>query len=637
MNNAPKPDSSTPKRGFFSVVKLIVHWIARTFRFIRVTIANIFVVLLLLVVVVLFTSDDSVRITKGTVLMFTPHANLVEQTTPSPHPAVELLFGENTANETNVHDVIKVLRRAARDPRIVALQIRPQFLQSASLIHLEMLGQAIKEFSAAGKRVISHASDYGQSQYLLASYADDVWLDPLGSFFFSGITFDDIYFKQLLDKLHINVHVFRSGIYKSAVEPFMLDSMSDDVKLSYAPIVQQLWSKVTQITTENRALDAQAVENFVVELEELLHASNKDPARLAVDTGFVDRLVSVSALNSELAAQVPSLAAGATEVPTVSVTDYRELMFLDQEIRSAPPIDSESRTSAKFGTIAVVPVEGGILHTFDRDSGMTYDTTSAVKNLRKAREDDVDAVLLRVNSPGGTVIGSEEIRQQVATIQSLGIPVVVSMSGVAASGGYWIAAEADYIFASETTITGSIGVFSFLPSFEDSLAKIGVHTDGVEAIQGGFRMDSIGGLSTVDQLILQASVDSSYSAFLERVSRGRNMTVEEVDAIAGGRIWTGLQAKEVGLVDELGNFDEAAERAAVMVGLGRFELVFYDAEPSSFLDNPFFIKIEQLLPSMTSSERLLVKNINQIYKDLRKYTYFEPRTVYAYCENCEYF
>lgn len=632
---------SNKKTGCLGILKQIFHWIGRVFRFVRISIANLLVILLIVFLIFVFTLDDSVNVTKGSILVFTPKANLVEQTTP-PNRVLELLLDENASNETNVHQVVKVLRHAAQDPRIDSLLIQPQSLAGASMVHLEMIGSAIREFSAAGKHVVAYANEYTQSQYVLASYADEVWLDRMGSVYFSGFSFNDIYFKQLLDKLQINVHVFRSGIYKSAVEPFMQDSMSEVVRESYVPIVQQLWSSLVEKIAENRSLQFQDVENFATDIHGSLQESNKGAAELALELGLVDELVSVSDVKTRIstitsASNNSSNRLTIDDIPSVSVLDYNTLITEERDRRSVSESENNNPPSRKSGKIAVIPVEGTILHSFDQESGLIFDTTNAIINLEQAIDDGAKAVILRVNSPGGTVLASEEIRQKIADVRERDIPVVASMSLVAASGGYWIAAETDYIFAEKSTITGSIGVFSFIPSFEDTLAKVGVSTDGVDAIDDGFRLDSIRGISETDQVVLQASVDNFYLAFLELVSNGRDMSIETVDAIAGGRIWTGLQAKENGLVDELGNFDEAAETTAKMAGLTRFELVFYDAEPASLISNPFFAKLAEVLPTINPSDVLLLQNINSIYEKMKKYINFEPRTVYAYCETCDYF
>lgn len=631
---------NTEKTGCLGILKRVFHWIGRVFRFIRISIANLLVILLIVFLIFVLTFDDSVDVTRGSILVFNPNANFVEQTTP-PNPMLELLLNDSLSDETNVHQVIKALRHATQDPRIESLLIQPQALAGASMVHLEMIGRAIRDFSAAGKFTIAYANEYTQSQYVLASYADEIWMDPMGSVYFSGFSFSDIYFKQILDELQINVHVFRSGIYKSAVEPFMQDSMSEVVRESYVPIVGQLWSSLVEKIAENRSMQTQDVEKFAIDIHQLLE-NNIDSAELAIEYGFIDELVSNAEVKTKILTKNSTSNNSSNrlvfdDIPSVSVLDYGTLIKDEKDRRSVSQTDDGDPLPRKFGQIAVIPVEGTILHSFDPESGLVFDTTNAVNNLEQAMLDGAEAVILRVNSPGGTVLASEEIRQKIAAVRERDIPVVASMSRVAASGGYWIAAETDYIFAEESTITGSIGVFSFIPSFEDSLAKVGVRTDGVDAIDGGFRLDSIRGLSEPDKVVMQASVDNFYRAFLHLVSNGRDMNVDTVDTIAGGRIWTGTQAKENGLIDELGNFKAAAEATAKMAGLTRFELVFYDADPAALINNPFFSILEEVLPVTKPSDVLLLQNVNSIYQEMKKYVNFEPRTVYAYCESCDYF
>lgn len=618
---------STKHQSKPGIIRRIIRGIAATFRFIRITIANVLVVLFLIVIIaLLLPSEEAVVVKQGSILVFTPAESLVEQRARV-NPWLDLFLADYRPTETGVHETIRAIKKAADDPRIVGLEIRPDRMTTAGLVHIEMLSRAITQFRENGKFVFAYAPEYSQQQYLLASYANEIYMHPMGSVYFTGIAFKDLYFKQFIDKLHVNVHTFRSGPYKSGIEPYTRDSMSDVVKESYEPIVQQLWQSVSDRISTNRTLDLDRIEQFTNGLATLIEQSGSSLAQLAVDFSFIDGLGTRSEIEEKMSAR------STLEHPRheVSVTDYYSTLVNTRDVRHN--LNHSSDKSNGRGTIAVITVEGPIIGTSGSDGLETIDATGAVENLRQAIEDQADAIVLRIDSPGGGVLASEAIRQQIQKNRELGTPIVVSMSGLAASGGYWIAAEADHILAEESTITGSIGVYSFIPTIEESLEKVGVNTDGVYSFDGGIRLDTMVGLSTNEKVLLQASVDDSYRQFLKIVSDGRNIPLNETEDLAGGRIWSGKQALANGLIDELGSIDRAIQHAAELAKLSNFSVEFYSiSELTAFTRMLGWIEAKLPFDGVHNTGDFLRFNTTLEYLEQR--FQFRPGKVYAMCELC---
>ena len=600
--------------------------ISAIFRFIRVAIANLLIILLLFIVIVAISSGDpGPEVQEGSVLVFEPKQALVEQSTSS-DPVLDLLLSGYGVGETNINDVVKALKHAATDDRIEMLEIRPHQLLGASFVHLEMIGDAIDEFKESGKAVVSYSSLFSQSQYLLASYADRVAMHPFGDLIFSGFAFENQYFYGLLEKLRVNVHIWRAGDFKSAVEPYTRDSMSPEVKASYEPILDQLWGTFLAKLGENRGLEDTRVRTYANDLPSLISESNKDFATIAVNQGFVDELLGPEEYSQSV---LDALGSSRRRPPRISIEDYLETIPFSSGIVRRE--DSSEAENGRTGKIGLVKVQGAI---FDLPFGAGADigaNSSVVDHIDSAARAGVDAFVLRIDSPGGSVFASEQIRLALRRLNARGIPVVASMSGTAASGGYWIAAEADEILASSSTITGSIGVFAMIPSVERALAEVGVHTDGAYSAENARRLDPLVGVKESDSKLMQAMVDNSYSRFLNIVSEGRDMDVADVEAIAGGRIWTGDQALERNLIDQIGGIDAAFERAAELAGLSSWRVREYkDAKETLF--SRFMSATDWEAPISSPRLRRLIDESNHIVDQVLPY--FEPRRVYAFCEPC---
>lgn len=628
IDSTPSPEK--PKK--MNLLRRIWRGIASVFRFLRVSVANILLVTVFIFVLVLLFSGPAITVEPSSVLVFTPNQSLVEKR-PNTNPLFELLLGNTGADVTDVHDVVATIRHAAKNPRILALEIRPDNLAGASLVHLDLIGEALTEFSASGKPIYAYSEDFYQSAYLLSSYADVVYLNSLGSVNFSGLAFESMYYKAILDKLDITVNIFRSGEYKSAVEPFLLDAMSDVVRESYRPIIDQLWSSTKELIETNREINESVVTQFTEGFGDLLGPNRKRLSALALEYGFVDELLTSNALAAKVSERFGLNAVGES-IPRISTGDYFQTIKDKSDFRiTVENSESEAPATKRGGTIAVITVEGAIFGWPADDGSQLVDSTGAVEHLQLAINEEVDAVVLRVNSPGGSVLASEAIRLQVEAVKKQNIPVVVSMSNTAASGGYWISAGADRILASDSTITGSIGVFSMIPTVEELLQRVGVNVDGVYSSEGHFRVDQASGISETEAKMLQANVDDAYDRFLDVVSIGRSIPTDEVDAVAGGRIWTGLQALEHGLIDSLGSYDDALEVAANLAGLKS-----YDVERYGFVRRPPFLNLlartSNWVPQISPEYQRFVKHTRNAWLEVKDHLAIKPRTVYALCEFC---
>ncbi|MCY3884678.1 MAG: signal peptide peptidase SppA [Gammaproteobacteria bacterium] len=614
------------RRDRTKVLRQVLRAISATFRFIRVSIANILIILLLFIFIVAISSGDPApEVQEGSVLVFEPKQSLVEKSS-STDPVMDLLLSGYGVGETNINDVVKVLRHAATDDRIAMLEIRPHQLLGANLVHLEIIGEAIDEFKKSGKAVVSYSNLFTQSQYFLASYADRIAMHPLGDLLFSGFAFENQYFYGLLEKLRVNVHIWRAGDFKSAVEPFTRDSMSPEVKASYEPIIGQLWGAYLTKIGENRELELNQVRTYANDMPSLVEATNEDFASIALNQGFVDELLGSEQYKQSV---LDDLESSRSKPPRISIEDYLEAMPFSSGVVTRTSRDEAN--GGRSGTIGLVKVQGAIFDLPFVEGADMGGNSSIVKHIDAAGRSGVDALVLRIDSPGGSVFASEQIRLALRRLSAKGTPIVASMSGTAASGGYWIAAEADEILASSSTITGSIGVFAMIPTVDKALAEVGVHTDGVYSSEKARRLDPIAGVSESDSKLMQAMVNSSYRRFLNIVSEGRNMEVADVEAIAGGRIWTGDQALERNLIDQVGGMDAAFERAAEISGLASWRVREYkDAKETLF--SRFLSATGWEAPISSPRLRQLLNESHRIVDEVLPQ--FEPRRVYAFCEPC---
>lgn len=543
--------------------------------------------------------------------------------------ALKELNNQHIPRQISTFDVVYTVEQAAKDERIRGLVLDLNFFEGADLPALEYVGQAINTFKTSNKPVIAFADSLSQSQYLLASYADEIYINPIGHVDITGLRQESLYFKSLLDKLDTTAHVFRVGTYKSAVEPFLRDDMSPEAKADLAQWLGQMWSNYKQTVARNRQIDSHAVlpdaKTYIQALRELKGNQTAYSQQRGLVTGLATRLDMENKLIEWF---------GEDEEGNAKLVEF------DQYLSALPD------RLVKEGThkIAVVNVEGAIIDGESDEHEVGGDTIARL--LRQAYYDDaIKAVVLRVNSPGGSAFAAEIIRQEIKQLQNIGKPVVVSMGAMAASGGYWISSPADYIVADKNTITGSIGIFALFPTFEKTIQKVGIFADGVSTSPLS-DISGLSGISTELNDVFQLEIEHGYDKFLSIVSEGRGLSKAEVDKVAQGKIWLGEEALKYQLVDEIGAFDIAVAKAAELVNQSLQEsekitdfAVEWLVETDENLLNSVLRDIKhnmQLLVKQTLSETvgmpLEYHHVTQQFGLLNKMN--DPKGQYLYCLTC---
>ncbi|HET6395308.1 MAG TPA: signal peptide peptidase SppA [Pseudoxanthomonas sp.] len=492
-----------------------------------------------------------------TTLVIAPEGRLVEQFTADPVTrALGKALGDASVEEVQLRDLLRAIDGAREDKRIERVLLQLDKLQPGGLASMREVARALAQLRAAGKQVVAFGENMDQSQYLLLAQADEIYLDPMGGLLLEGLGRYRQYYRQgLQEKLGVDVHLFRVGEYKSAAEPYILDAASPESKEADLYWMNDLWQRYLADVAKARKLDPAQLAAAIDNLPEGIAAAGGDLARYALDLRLVDGLKTREEVLDLLARRGVADEDSDLGFRSVGLSGY--LQQLDSK-RS--PVDQRPQ-------VAVVVAEGEITGGDQPAGRIGGESTAAL--LRQAREEDeVKAVVLRVDSPGGEVFASEQIRREVELLKQAGKPVVVSMGDLAASGGYWISMNADRIYADPSTITGSIGIFGLIPNFTRTLDRIGVHTDGVGTTRYAGAFDVTRPLDPGVGRVIQSVIDKGYADFTGKVAQARGRTVEQIDEVARGRVWSGAQARERGLVDELGGLAEAVADAATRASLG---------------------------------------------------------------------
>lgn len=538
--------------------------------------------------------------------------------------ALSELNGEHVPRKISTFDVVFAIQQAEDDPKIKGLVLDLNYFEGADLPALDFIGGAISHFKDAGKPVIAYADNYSQGQYYLASFADEIYLNSIGSVDIHGLSQENLYFKEMLDKLAVTPHIFRVGTYKSAVEPFLRNDMSAEAKANMQRWLGEMWNNYVLSVSENRNIKKDNVlpnaKQYLAELKALKGNSTAYVQQRGLVTDVVTRLD----LDKKLAALFGKGSDGKANL--IEFDDYLTQLPDRLEHYNVP------------NKIAVVNVEGTIIDGESDEENAGGDTIARI--LRKAHDDNsVKAVILRVNSPGGSAFASEIIRQETENLQKIGKPVIVSMGAMAASGGYWISSTADYIIADANTITGSIGIFTMFPTFENSIKKIGVNADGVSTTELA-NTSAFSPLAKLVQDIYQTEIEYGYDRFLEIVSKGRQLSKIQVDKLAQGQVWLGSDAFQNGLVDEIGSFNEAVNKAEQLVNQ-RQDTAVQDFSVEWFTDDNVSLISTLLSDTKKGAQEQLVKwlglpaPIQKLQKELNILTKFnDPKGQYLYCLNC---
>lgn len=524
-------------------------------------------------------------------------------------------------------DVVRAIKKATKDEAISGIVLDLAYFEGGDMPSLRFVGEALTQFKLSGKPVIAVGELYTQKQYYLASFADHIYLNKSGMVELRGLSYSNLYFKSLLEKIEAVPHIFRVGTYKSAVEPFLRDDMSTEARENASLWLNKLWQNIRQDIALNRGLNATQVLPDMSDYLQKFRAAKGDDAQFALQQGWVTELLTSQQIQQKLAERFGK----------DKKKGYKQIDYFDYELTLSDRfnVDAEHK-------IAVVNVEGEIV--WGESDENTAGSDDIVKLLNQAREDEaVKGVILRVNSPGGSAVGSELIRQAVEDLQKSGKPVVASMGGMAASGGYWISATADKIIAAPTTLTGSIGIFGLAFSLEKTAKKLGIHQDGI-ATSPLAETSALKTLGAEQSELIQISIENGYEKFLELVAQGRRMSKVDVDKIAQGQVWLGESALEKGLVDQLGDFNDAYQALKILINQQRQTQGLAELETlaTQWLVNP---KEDLISEIMREFKMALQVDLSALLKGVPQYTalsktenlferFNDPKRLYLYCLNC---
>lgn len=552
--------------GFWAFLRVF----GRGLNMVRLVILNVvFFTLLfllsLLVLGVMAGRHAGAAIESDTVLVIKPEGRLVEQFSVAPLQRVLAGLSGNEPKEVQLRDLIGAIDAAAKDKRITRILLLPDQLQASGFAALREVGAALDRFRATGKPVIAWGVNLDQGQYYLAAHADRLLVDPQGGVMITGLANYRLFYKDLLDKLGVQVHLFRVGQFKSAAEPYILDHASPESKEADSYWMGGLWDGYIDTVAGLRKIKPGELRDDINQLPERIESTHGDLAQLALDEHLVDGLATEADVQAMMRRE---------GVPAGDKGDGFRAVGLARYAAQRPQDGGQLFAPG----VSIVVAEGEISGGKQPQGSIGGESTAAL--IRAARQDKkTKALVLRVNSPGGEVFAAEQIRREVELTRKAGIPVVVSMGDVAASGGYWISMNANRIFAEPNTITGSIGIFGMYYSIPDTLAKLGVQSDGVATGPMAGAFDITRPLDPRVGTVIQAMINRGYHDFVGGVAKARGKDYDAIDAIAQGRVWTGKQALDRGLVDQLGGLDAAVAYAAKQARLGKDYPVRYVEQP----------------------------------------------------------
>lgn len=579
---------------------------------------------IILVIAVGFIINRPPGVPEKAALILNPVGNIVEQLSAAPMNRI-MNLGEQ---EVLLRDLLDAVNRAGDDKRIQALVLKTDQMRLgvAGMSKLLNLKAALERFKKTGKKIIAVGDEYNQSGYFLAAQADEVYINPMGRVILKGFGIFSRFYKEGLEKFDVDVHVFRVGKYKSAVEPFMRNNMSDDAKLADIDILNDLWSLWLEGCAEGRNLKVGDIQNYINNFKDSVVQKKGDMVKIALDARLVDKIAG----RDEFRDHLIELVGEDKETHNYSQIGFKNYLASFNRKQHIDP--------SKENIIGIVMAKGEIYDGVRPPGEIGGDSTADL--IRRARLDkNIKAIVLRVDSPGGSAFAAEIIRRECARALEDGKPVIVSMGSIAASGGYWISTASDEIWASPATITGSIGVFGMFPTIDRALSRfLGVHVDGVGTTP-------LSGIDSIERpfnpelgVIEQQAVDRIYDEFITRVAESRHMKKEAVDAIAQGRVWSGEAALRIGLVDKLGNLKDAIESAASRAGLGKNYQTEY-IKPVLTQREKLMAALSGRAQSVFGTENIIndhpgvfVKSIQAMVRNMGPIAKFnDPNGVYAYC------
>lgn len=614
----PAPKKRGAWRIFFGGLGAGITWF-------RNALMNTLFIVLLIIFIVAIGASAPQPLPETFALRLAPTGLLVDQRSYI-DPASLLLSEEDPEeNETVVSDVVEAINKAAKDKRVTMLVLEPGRMLGGGVSKMNDIGQALENFKNAGKKIIAVSDNYSQDQYYLASFADEIYLHDMGLIEITGYGRYMNYYKTALDKLGVTIHAFRSGKYKDYLEPYLRDDMSEESREHNAQWINELWASYTGKIESLRKLPPGSINDYVNNIDAHMALTTGDSAKLALEKALVDKVASRQEMEKMLIEQA-GLSEDGDWYNGVGVKSYLA--------------DVRKHLSLEKNKVAVVVASGSIVDGYQPDGSIGSE--SMLELLRQVKDDEaIKALVIRIDSGGGSAFASEIIRSEVIALREKKIPIYISMGTVAASGGYWIATAGDKIWAQPTTITGSIGVFGAFPTLEKSLQKIGINTDGVGTTElaGSMRLDRP--LSEKASKVVQMGVDSIYQRFITLVADARKQEVKAIDEIAQGHVWTGNKAKEIGLVDELGTLNDVITAIAQEADLSSYQV--------EFVQRPLSPK-EEFLRSLTQGHagtfvpKSLLENfaslnvLNDLAPVLKPLSDFksmnDPQGIYVQCLDC---
>ena len=578
------------------------------------------------IVVISALSPEQPVVPASAALILAPEGELVEQLSGDPLDRALARAQGVGVSETLLKDLVEAIRHARGDRRIKGIVLDLDGLTGGGLSKLEDLATELAAFKESGKPIIAIGGGFDQRQYYLAAQADEIYLHPMGAVLLEGYSRYSPYFKSLFEKAYVDYRVWTVGEYKSFVEPITRDDMSPEDREASSVYLDALWREYQSQVTAARELDPDSLQHYADDFVELLRAADGDMAQLAASYGLVDELLTQDQMRARIREIVGPDYEGSDDFAAIEHENYLHALRL-----GALPFDGGDK-------VAVVVAAGEILDGAQPPGTIGGDSTARL--VRDAGADqNVKALVLRVDSPGGSAFASELIRREVEVFRESGRPVVVSMGSVAASGGYWISMAADEIWASPSTLTGSIGVGFTMPTIPRLLDQLGIHVDGVGTTKLSGQFDLTRELGPDINAIIGESIRHTYSEFVSKVATSRERTVEEIDAVARGRVWVGRDALERGLVDELGDLDAAIESAAELAGLeeGKYEVDYF--EPELGIAAQLLLDLGQAMAPLRGALGLEPR-ISPAFLDMLKAAtepleflarLNDPRGIYAYC------
>ena len=557
-------------------------------------------------------SDD---IEKGTALFIPMNGILVEQAQEV--NSFESFLGGARKNEIELKNIINIIKAVSNDKKIDTIVISLSNFIGGYPADIFYLSEALNNFKKVdGNKIIAIADQFSQASYIIASFADEIILHPSGGVLLTGWSSKRVFVKDFLDKLDVRVLEFSKGEYKSATEVFTRSSMSNESKESNSKLFNVIWKFTSKSIEKNRNLENGFIENYIQNALAQNH-NNTSMAELALNNGLVDKLMTRVEVEKYLADQFPD-----------EKNDWKFIHYRDYE---------QNSPEKNKNIIGLVSIAGTILDgSQPRGSAGGENISAMIKEARN--EKNLKALVLRVNTPGGSAFASEIIREQVLAIKDRGIPIVVSMGGLAASGGYWISADSDYIFAHESSVTGSIGVAAILFDAQETIKKIGLNEDGVSnspfagSLNNGVLLSSPSE-EVVD--LIQGNVDRLYNDFIEIVVNGRGISIEEANLIAKGRVWSGVDALEVGLIDQIGSLDDAIDKAKDLAAIKDYYLKEYDKTKNNISLIIEFLNLFSFKNDLEMRDNIYVNLKNELISIFKWSKNLNDRNqLYYICDEC---